>query len=77
MAVYRIKIFPGSNSCGTALFVLGVRVSLDEGLMMGLWNTDDLENPFAEEAAGDKINLAGRSLVLLKEVATAQPKKSS
>jgi isoamylase len=38
----------------------------------GTWqrivNTDDIENPFAEEVVRENINLAGRSIVLLKEI---------
>jgi glycogen operon protein len=45
---------------------------LPEAPAGGTWrrivNTDDIENPFAEEVAGENVNLAGRSIVLLKEI---------
>jgi glycogen operon protein len=49
-----------------------INFKLPEAPAAGSWqrivNTDDIDNPFAEEVAGEKINLAGRSLVLLKEI---------
>jgi isoamylase len=45
---------------------------LPEAPAGGTWhrivNTDDIEDPFAEEVAGEDVNLAGRSIVLLKEI---------
>jgi hypothetical protein len=38
-------------------------------------DTNNAEDPFVEEAVGEKTNLAGRSVVLLKEVGSKAPDK--